>query len=461
MDSYKYGTNFLMDSKEIYKKLEDQCPSNYRINEIIPIAYPYRKIVITATVNESPEEAIQQVYAIFIKAIKSGINTENELTHFLGLDKDDFILRELYFLRERGYLDFISSKWMITEAGEHFIKDNSILKILSEVDFEFYLDAYTDEVLQKDLSIYTTNSFQNKIQPKINFKNKSPELLKGKSEQLGDIYKKEKAGKAFLVDYNENEIKFDKEVFNDYYLIEYVPTREKENELEPRIEIRNKEYSLDKRLTKILSQEYPNIIYDFTDSERAIVANIELETKNNEIAFDRIPIIANTSQIETLSIWETKAKFINAIQSAKDKLLIESPWIKRAALNYIPEIEIALKRKVNVCVLYGIEGNDEHDVKAIKEMERLAQTFKNFQFIHLPTHFEQTGNKKMVGSHKKLVIKDNDYYIHGSFNFLSFNKNEGQKVANEETLLISLDVEKKWKQVFAQYQIDDTVKASF
>jgi hypothetical protein len=59
------------------------------------------------------------------------------------------------------------------------------------------------------------------------------------------------------------------------------------------------------------------------------------------------------------------------------------------------------------------------------------------------------------------VIKDNDYYIHGSFNFLSFNKNEGQKVANEETLLISLDVEKKWKQVFEQYQIDDTVKASF
>lgn len=445
-----------MDIKEIYKKLEDQCPSNYRINEIIPIAYPYRKIVINAIVNKSPEESIQQVYAIFIKAIKSGINTESELTHFLGLDKDDFILRELYFLRERGYLDFISNKWMITESGEEFSKDNSILKILSEEEFEFYIDAYSDEVLQNDFSFYNDHNVQNKIQPKIKFKNKSPELLKGKSEQLGDIYKKDKAGKAFLVDYDENDIKFDKEVFNDYFLIEYIPTREKENELEPRIEIRNrnKEYSLNKRLTKILSQEYPNIIYDFTDSERSIVANIELDIKNNDIVFEKIPTLENKAQIETLSIWETKAKFIEAIQNSKEKLLIESPWIKRAALNYIPELETALKRKVNIMVLYGIEGNDEHDFKAIKEMERLVQNYKNFKLIHLPSHFESTGNKNMVGSHKKLVIKDNEYYIHGSFNFLSFNKNEGQKVANEETLLISLDVPKKWIQVFNQYKID-------
>jgi len=444
-----------MEVKEIVKKLEDQCPSNYRINEIIPIAYPYRKMVINATVNKSPEESIQQVYAIFIKTIKSGINTENELSHFLGLEKDDFILRELYFLRERGYLDFISNKWMITESGEEFIKDNSILKILSEEEFEFYLDTYTDEILQNDFSFYNDYSVQNKVQPKINLKNKSPELLKGKSEQLADIYKKENAGKAFLVDYNESEIKFDKEVFNDYYLIEYIPTREKENELEPRIEIRNrnKEYSLNKRLTKILSQEYPNIIYDFTDSERAIVANIEFEIKNKDIAFDRIPTVEIKSQIETLSIWETKAKFLEAIQSAEEKLLIESPWIKRAALNYIPEIEKALKRKVNIIVLYGIEGNDEHDFKAIKEMEQLVQNYKNFRLIHLPTHFESTGNKKMVGSHKKLVIKDNEYYIHGSFNFLSFNKNEGQKVANEETLLISLEVDKKWKNVLKEYNI--------
>ena len=446
-----------MELKEIYQKLEEQCPSNYRINEIIPIAYPYRRIIINAMVNKSPEESIQQVYSIFIKAIKSGLNTENDLTHFLGLDKDDFILRELYFLRERGYLDFISGKWLVTESGENFIKDNSILKILSEEEFEFYFDAYTEEIISNTFSFYSNSSTTNRLEPLNTYPIRSADLLKGKNDQLAEVYKKSKSGNAYLVDYDTNEIKFDKKEYNDYYLIEYVPTREKENELEPRIEIRNrdKDFSLNKRLTKNLSQQYPNIVYQYSESERSFVAKIEIEDKNNSPAFERVKLPENKAQIETLSIWETKAKFIEAIQNANEKLLIESPWIKRATLNYTAEIESALKRKVNVIVLYGIEGIDEHDSKALKEMERLEEFYENFRLIHLPTHFENIGNSKMVGSHKKLVIKDNEYYIHGSFNFLSFNKNEGQKVANEETLLISVDVEKKWKKVLSDYNIEE------
>ena len=446
-----------MELKEIYQKLEEQCPSNYRINEIIPIAYPYRRIIINAMVNKSPEESIQQVYSIFIKAIKSGLNTENDLTHFLGLDKDDFILRELYFLRERGYLDFISGKWFVTESGENFIKDNSILKILSEEEFEFYFDAYTEEIIANNFSFYSNSSTTNRLEPLNTYPIRSADLLKGKNDQLAEVYKKSKSGNAYLVDYDTNEIKFDKKEYNDYYLIEYVPTREKENELEPRIEIRNrdKDFSLNKRLTKNLSQQYPNIVYQYSESERSFVAKIEIEDKNNSPAFERVKLPENKAQIETLSIWETKAKFIEAIQNANERLLIESPWIKRATLNYTAEIESALKRKVNVIVLYGIEGIDEHDSKALKEMERLEEFYENFRLIHLPTHFENIGNSKMVGSHKKLVIKDNEYYIHGSFNFLSFNKNEGQKVANEETLLISVDVEKKWKKVLSDYDIEE------
>ena len=255
-----------MEIKDIYKKLENQCPSNYRINEVIPITYPYRRIRINATVNKSPEESIKQVYAVFIRAIKSGLTTEIELTRFLGLDKDDFILRELYFLRERGYLDLISGKWMVTALGENFIKDNSILKILSEELFEFYIDAYNYEIVPCDYKSYSTDLSKKKLEPKINLGIKSPELLIGKTEQIADIYKKSTEGKAYLIDYNVDDILFDKKEYIDYYLIEYVPNRENENEVEPRIEIRNsdKDYSLNKRLTKILSEEYPTLVYQIT-----------------------------------------------------------------------------------------------------------------------------------------------------------------------------------------------------
>ena len=59
----------------------------------------------------------------------------------------------------------------------------------------------------------------------------------------------------------------------------------------------------------------------------------------------------------------------------------------------------------------------------------------------------------MEGTHRKLVIKDEEYYISGSFNFLSFNKREGQIVANEESTLIRSDVAEKWKNVLKEYDI--------
>jgi hypothetical protein len=53
-----------------------------------------------------------------------------------------------------------------------------------------------------------------------------------------------------------------------------------------------------------------------------------------------------------------------------------------------------------------------------------------------------------------LLIKDNDYYIAGSFNFLSFNKKQGEKVANEESIIIRTNIADKWKQVINEYKIE-------
>lgn len=46
------------------------------------------------------------------------------------------------------------------------------------------------------------------------------------------------------------------------------------------------------------------------------------------------------------------------------------------------------------------------------------------------------------------------YYLHGSFNFLSFNKKEGEKIANESSHLIRYGVRNKWESVFKEYQLN-------
>jgi len=196
-------------------------------------------------------------------------------------------------------------------------------------------------------------------------------------------------------------------------------------------------------------------LYSFSVSDRNSIAKIQEEDTSliQEFIEETKPI----TDTQTLSVWETQAKFEETIKTVKSKLLIESPWIKRATLKYISSFEKALKRNVVIIVLYGIEGNDEHHRKAEKEMERLDKQFKNFHLIHLPTHFEEQGNYNMTGTHRKLIIKDNEYYIQGSFNFLSFNREKGQKIANEESILIPKKVKEKWDNVLDEYNIDKRI----
>lgn len=451
-----------MEIQEIHKKLDKQCPSDYKINEIIQFAYPYRRVRVNATVNKSPEKSIQQVYSVFLRTIKAGHNTEEQIIDFLGLHKEDFILRELYFLRERGFVDFASGIWLITEQGEEFIKDNNILKILEEEEFEFLIDAITNDAIAKDFRTYTVKSEANKLIPEINYSNRNPELLDNKNEQLADIYKNQSKGKAYLVDYDKLNIMFDSldKEFSDFYLIEYIPRKEKENELEPFIEIRNtnNDISKENRLTKVLSNRYLELIKNFSNSERTNIIQLQEENSRFSEKFDTLEIPKEVTENQTLSVWETQEKFEEALRNVKHKMFIESPWIKRATLKYLKRIEDALKRKVIVVILYGIESNDEHHFGTVEKLRTLQSKYqKTFHLIHLPSHFEEQGNYQMTGTHRKLIIKDNDYFIQGSFNFLSFNKEKGQKIANEESILIPKNVQYKWDSVFSEYEIDKRI----
>ena len=163
-------------------------------------------------------------------------------------------------------------------------------------------------------------------------------MLKNKNEQLSDIYKSQSKGKAYLVDYDKSNIKFDKKENHDYYLIEYIPIKEKESELEPYIEVRNtdKDVSKEKRLSKSLSEKYPNVIYQFTTSDRTSFARIQEE--NNSELIEEFKVTENEKMItetQTLSVWETQEQFSEALKTVNSKILIESPWIKRATLKYI------------------------------------------------------------------------------------------------------------------------------
>lgn len=434
-----------MTEEEAYKQLKDKAPTGYRLNELIQFSYPVRKIRLDVLVNKQPDGSLVKVYNVLLRAIQAGFSSQDKLFTFLGLGQtDEFVLRELFTLREKGLVDLVSEKWIVTEEGEKFIQDEKILRIEEKEEFEFLIDGISGEIMSARQN-RTEKKLLKSLDPEVKLSNRNPELIEGKFQQLADTYKQDNENKAYLISYASDDIKYDSNDWCNFWLIEYIPDR-KSNQ-EPKLEVRNFETLKEiKSLTSKFNSEYRHYIYSLSSSERTGFEEIT-------IIHEEPNVQSQTDDLSTLTIWETKQKFIEALNNVKEKILIESPWIKRATQEYIPLFEKLLKDKKQLTILYGISEKDEHDIYTLRKVEELQKQHKDkFKLIHLPTHFAEI-HSRLTGTHRKLVIKDNEYYIHGSFNFLSFGKNERQQVANEESLLISKDVTKKWEQVAKEYSL--------
>lgn len=434
-----------MTEEEAYKQLKDKAPTGYRLNELIQFSYPIRKIRLDVLVNKQPDGSLVKVYNVLLRAIQAGFSSQDKLFTFLGLGQtDEFVLRELFTLREKGLVDLVSEKWIVTEEGEKFIQDEKILRIEEKEEFEFLIDGISGEIMSARQN-RTEKKLLKSLDPEVKLSNRNPELIDGKFQQLADTYKQDNENKAYLISYASDDIKYDSNDWCNFWLIEYIPDR-KSNQ-EPKLEVRNFETLKEiKSLTSKFNSEYRHYIYSLSSSERT-------EFEEITIIHEEPKVQSQTDDLSTLTIWETKQKFIEALNNVKEKILIESPWIKRATQEYIPLFEKLLKDKKQLTILYGISEKDEHDIYTLRKVEELQKHHKDkFKLIHLPTHFAEI-HSRLTGTHRKLVIKDNEYYIHGSFNFLSFGKNERQQVANEESLLISKDVSKKWEQVTKEYSL--------
>ncbi|MHC6202750.1 phospholipase D-like domain-containing protein [Breznakiellaceae bacterium SP9] len=445
-----------MTEKDAYKQLENECPTGYRINELIPFCYPVRRIKIDVLANKQPDGSLVKVYNVMIRAIQMGFDTQEKLFDFLGLSKDDeFMFRELFALREKRYINLVSEKWFVTSEGEQFLQNEKILRIEEKEEFEFLLDGISGEVIflkkEKEDTIRDIPDKEKYLPQKLTFPIKSPELLEGKYPQLAKLFKQTHPGET-LINYDSAGIKRDYREWCKYWLIEYISDRKGSRESdsrESRLEVRSFDsLKREKPLTKQFNAEYQHYIYELTSSERTEVEEMP-EIVEEASQKSQIP----PADVENLGIWKTKQQFIDALRQVKEKILIESPWIKQATQEYIPLFEDLLKKRKQLIILYGISEKDEHNIQTLKQLEELQKKYnKTFILIHLPTHIKKNVSK-LTGTHRKLLIKDNEYYISGSYNFLSFGKHEQDKVANEESLLIRRGVQEKWDQVIKEYMI--------
>ena len=136
--------------------------------------------------------------------------------------------------------------------------------------------------------------------------------------------------------------------------------------------------------------------------------------------------------VRPLAVYEHPPLLKRALDEAEERVLIISPWIRRAVVtkNFIEAIRHALDRGVNIYVGYGLGENDskagQSDEDARKELDALADGRKRFSF------------SRLGDTHAKILIKDREFFVISSFNWLSFKGDPNRTFREEWGTLVAI-----------------------
>lgn len=130
-------------------------------------------------------------------------------------------------------------------------------------------------------------------------------------------------------------------------------------------------------------------------------------------------------QVRPLAVYEHPSLLRRALEDADHRVLLVSPWIRRAVVgpDFVKLVRRALGRGVTFYVGYGLgeedEGEMDWDKAARAELERLARESERFIL------------KRLGDTHAKVLIKDSEFFVITSFNWLSFRGNPHQTFREE------------------------------
>ena len=136
--------------------------------------------------------------------------------------------------------------------------------------------------------------------------------------------------------------------------------------------------------------------------------------------------VAN-SAVQMIPVYEHAPLLRLALEEARERLIIISPWITDAVVDqvFLSRLSQQLQRGVMVYIGYGL-GNEEKVPTAVKHLEKLAREHSGFRLVRLGD------------THAKVLIKDNDWLVTTSFNWLSFRGDPKRTFREEWGTKVSL-----------------------
>ncbi len=144
-----------------------------------------------------------------------------------------------------------------------------------------------------------------------------------------------------------------------------------------------------------------------------------LQEKIDEMGYER------KSANRVLNTYDHRPLLIEALEEAVNIVIIISPWIKEGGLDneILGKIEKAIKRKTKIVIGYGISEKMDSDSWIIKRLNSLKNDKNSGKYLELAA---------LNNTHEKVLIKDNDFMVITSFNWLSF-KGDAKRGFRQET----------------------------
>lgn len=138
--------------------------------------------------------------------------------------------------------------------------------------------------------------------------------------------------------------------------------------------------------------------------------------------------------VRTVPVYEHPVLLHDAIETAYDRLLIISPWITRGVVNreFLSKLRSALERNVELTIIYGLNERNNGEPKRDKntaesDLIKLSNEFSNFKLM------------RVGDTHAKVLIKDSEFYVVTSFNWLSFRGDPNRTFREEWGTKVSLE----------------------
>lgn len=135
-----------------------------------------------------------------------------------------------------------------------------------------------------------------------------------------------------------------------------------------------------------------------------------------------------SSLVRRVSAFEHADLLADALDTAEQRLLIISPWIRDAVVtaDFVAKLERRLKAGVEATIAHGYGDDDSgSDEPALQRLHDLAERYDKFTFARLKN------------THEKVLLFDG-HWVSTSFNWLSFRDDSRRTYRMEEGTMVSI-----------------------